>query len=103
MPATRPWSESDQAALTSSPTGSRANSEPLAPATAQPGDLACTRSKSMRDLEIVAEPRMSVKRVSTPAGDTIEKRDTATSSTTTESQPGMNDGGFGGPEGGCSA
>src|SRR4029078_4211162 len=75
--------------------------EPLAPATAQPGDLTCTPSKSMRDFEIVAEPRMSSKRGSTPAGDTIESCDTATSSRTTESQPGMKDGGLAGPVAGC--
>ena len=57
----------------------------------------------MRDFEIVAEPRISSKRVSTPAGEVIARRDKATSSTTTESQPGMNEGGLGGPVGGCSA
>ena len=68
--------------MPSSASGSRANSVPLAPATAQPGARACTPSNSMRVCETVAEPRMSWNRSSAPRGEMIERRATVASSST---------------------
>ena len=73
IPATRSPSVSDQAVVASSASGSRANSVPLAPATAQPAARACTPLNSRRARLIRAEPRISWNGVRVPLGDTIRR------------------------------